>query len=133
MIQINWQQDMTFRAENDRGATLTMDGDATAGLSPMQALLAALAGCTGMDVISILEKKRQKVTGYRIEISGVRPDPGQWPRPYEQITVRHIVSGENIDPDAVARAVQLSDEKYCSVSATLRTPPAITTEWVIEP
>ena len=85
-----------------------------------------------MDVISILEKKRQKVTDYRVEIDGERTPQGEFPRPFLSIKVRHILTGENLDPTAVNRAVNLSDEKYCSVSATIRSAPPIVTEWRIE-
>ena len=98
----------------------------------METLLSAIGACAAMDVISILKKKRQVVTAYRIEIEGERVPPGNWPRPFLSIVVRHIVSGENIDPAAVERAVQLSDEKYCSVIATLRQSPTVTSEWVVE-
>lgn len=97
----------------------------------MEALLCALAACTAMDVISILQKKRQKVTSYRVEVSGDRPPTGEWPRPFKRMQIKHILKGENIDPAAVARAVQLSDEKYCSVTQTLRTKPEITNAWEV--
>jgi len=95
------------------------------GPTPLEAFLASAAACTAMDVISILEKKRQKVASYRVEIDGERSEPDVYPRPYLCLTLRHIVEGENLDPDAVARAVALSDEKYCTVVATLRANPEI--------
>ena len=136
-VTVEWKGKMAFEATTPSGKAITMDSDPEdpdqgQGPSPMEALLAALGGCTAMDVISILEKKRQVVTGYQIEVSGVRPPSGEWPRPFTEITVRHILKGENIDPAAVERAVQLTDEKYCSVLATLRTNPAIKTAWSIE-
>lgn len=83
-----------------------------------------------MDVISILKKKRQDVTSYRVEIDGDRNPPGQWPRPFTAFRIKHIVEGE-VDPDAVQRAITLSEETYCSVSATLRVLPKITNTWEI--
>ena len=102
------------------------------GPSPVEALLASAAACCGMDVVSILEKKRQEVTAYRLEIDGVRAEPGTWPRPFLSITMRHIVTGEDLDPVAVARAVELSDEKYCTVVSTLRSQPEVQSLWTIE-
>jgi len=98
----------------------------------MEALLCSLAACTAMDVVLILEKKRQKVTRYRLEIVGERPPKGTYPRPFVTIKVKHLLTGENLDPMAVARAIELSDKKYCSVSMTLRAGVAMTSEWSID-
>ncbi len=137
MVTIDWKSGMEFEATPPSGAKFTMDSRADDegephGPSPMETLLGAIAGCAGMDIISILEKKREKVTGYRIEIEGTRPPQGQYPRPFLTVTIRHIVTGEDLDPAAVARSVELSDTKYCSVMATLREGPQITSEWRIE-
>ena len=86
--------------------------------TPMELLLLALGSCTGVDVISILEKKRQHVTDYRIEVSGERRE--DFPRSYTELHVKHIVRGHDISEQAVASAIELSDTKYCSVAATLR-------------
>ena len=102
------------------------------GPTPVETLLSAIAACSGMDVIAILEKKRQVVTGYRIEVDGDRPPPGNYPRPFSEIRVRHYVTGKNIDPAAVKRAVELSDDKYCTVITTLRAAPKVKSDWVIE-
>jgi len=99
--------------------------------TPMELLLLALGSCTGVDVISILKKKRQRVTDYRIEVSGERRD--DHPRAYTKLFVKHIVRGHGVSAKAVADAVQLSEEKYCSVAATLRgTAEIITTYEIIE-
>lgn len=86
--------------------------------SPTELLLIALGGCAGVDVISILKKQRQQVTDYRIEIKGERRE--QHPRAYTKMEVRHLVRGHNLTEAALARAVELSEAKYCSVAATLR-------------
>lgn len=99
--------------------------------TPMELLLLALGSCTGVDVISILKKKRQRVTDYRIEVSGERRD--DHPRAYTKMFVKHIVRGRGISPQAVAQAIELSETKYCSVAATLRgTAEIITTYEIIE-
>lgn len=100
----------------------------TAG-TPMELLLVALGGCTGVDVISILKKQRQHVTDYRIEVGGERRD--DHPRAYTRLFVKHIVRGRGISDRAVARAIRLSDEKYCSVAATLRGTAEIVTSFEI--
>jgi len=86
--------------------------------SPMELLLIALGSCTGVDVISIMKKKRQDVTDYRIEVTGERRT--EHPRAYTRMNVRHVVRGRNISEKALAQAIELSEEKYCSVAATLR-------------
>ncbi len=136
MVTIAWKGKLIFEAETPSGNKLTFDSNSgeevSQGPSPMETLLAAVGACTAMDVISILEKKRQDVTGYRIEVEGERKPPGEWPRPYDRITLRHIVIGNDIDPVAVARAIELSDDKYCSVMATLKQTPRLVSEWKIE-
>jgi len=97
--------------------------------TPMELVLLALGSCTGVDVISILKKKRQQVTGYSIEVTGERQ--ADFPRRYTQLTVKHIVRGHNVSEQAVARAIELSDTKYCSVAATLRTGAKIVTSYEI--
>ena len=97
--------------------------------TPMELLLLALGSCTGVDVISILKKKRQRVTDYRIEVSGDRRE--DHPRAYEKMFVKHIVRGRGVSPEAVAQAIELSDTKYCSVAATLRGAAEIVTTYEI--
>jgi putative redox protein len=137
MVIVNWKGEQVFEADTPTGSKVVMDAypevSGTAmGATPVETFLSAIAACTAMDVISILEKKRQKVTDYRVEIDGERTPQGEFPRPFLSIKVRHILTGENLDPTAVNRAVNLSDEKYCSVSATIRSAPPIVTEWRIE-
>ena len=97
--------------------------------TPMEMLLVSVAGCTAVDVISILKKKRQDVTDYRVEISGTRKD--EHPRAFIKFHVHHIVHGHNVSEKAVADAVTLSDEKYCSVAATVRPTAEITTSFEV--
>lgn len=126
-----------FRAEGNSGGTLVMDsypeeGRQPQGPTPIETFLSAIAGCSAIDVLSIMEKKRQKVTSYRVEVEGERAPKGEWPRPFLSITVRHIVKGENIDAGALARAIELTDEKYCSVIATIRQRPPVHSVFHIE-
>src|SRR5213592_3677531 len=97
--------------------------------TPMELLLIALGSCTGVDVISILKKKRQQVIDYRIEVSGERRE--EHPRAYTRLFVKHIVRGHSVSEQAVARAIELSDQKYCSVAATLRGSAQIVTSYEI--
>jgi putative redox protein len=101
----------------------------SAAASPMELLLLALGGCTGVDVISILKKKRQQVTDYRIEVSGERRE--EFPKRFTKFMVKHIVRGHNVTEQAVARAIELSETKYCSVAATLGDGVEIVTSYEI--
>ena len=86
--------------------------------SPVEILLVALGSCTAVDVVSILKKKRQKVTSYQVEVSGQRRD--EYPRSYTSMKVHHVLTGRGLSDKAVAQAIELSENKYCSVAATLR-------------
>lgn len=97
---------------------LDVNHDRNSAASPVELLLIALGSCTGVDVISILKKKRQEVTNYRIEVRGERRE--EHPRAFTKMEVKHIVHGRNVSPEAVARAIELSETKYCSVAETLR-------------
>ncbi len=113
---------MRFDAEAGSGHHVTLDaadydGGQNTGFRPMELLLVGLGGCTGMNVISILRKKRQQVTGYEVHVSGIRAE--DHPMVFVEITVEHIVTGYRVQPEAVARAIQLSKERYCGAGAML--------------
>jgi putative redox protein len=122
VIVLNDLAGMDFTARAPSGHELILDTDAGAGghdggINPQEMLLVALAGCAGMDVIAILRKKRQLVTGYRVRVAASQQQA--YPQVYTAMVVQHIVSGPHLDPRAVARAVELSATKYCPVSAML--------------
>jgi putative redox protein len=108
---------------------LDMRGERSAATGPLDLLYLALGGCTGADVISILRKKRQQMTGYRIEIRGERRE--EHPRSFRKMEVRHIVRGRGLSPEAVERAIELSTNKYCGVAATLRPTAEIVSSFEI--
>src|SRR5438128_6879724 len=101
------------------------DSARASAATPMELLLIALGSCTGVDVISILKKKRQQVIDYRIEVSGERRE--EFPRSYTRLFVKHIVTGHSVSEQAVAQAIELSDQKYCSVAGSLRGSAEIVT------
>ncbi len=105
-------------------------GPEAEGPSPMQVVPAALGGCTAMDVISILRKKRQAVTGYEVEVVAERR-MDQHPKTFTRMEIVHRVRGRGISPAAVAEAVELSDTKYCGVHAMLEPKVAITSRYEI--
>jgi len=99
------------------------------GPRPMELLLIGLAGCTAMDVVSILKKKRQPFTGLEVRATGERAETH--PKVYTQIHMEFVVKGRGVDPRAVERAIELSQTKYCSASAMLGKVAEITTSYRI--
>lgn len=135
-VEITLQGEMRFEARGRDRVQLTLDAPPQHGgrgpaYHPMELLLVALGSCTGMDVISILRKKRQDVTGYRIEVSGVQQDAH--PRVYTQISIRHIVRGNNVSEEAVRRSIELSETKYCGAYAMLSQTARITSTFEVLP
>ena len=120
-----------FVAVTPSGHAQVLDTDAqrSTAASPMELLLVALGGCTAVDVISILQKKRERVTDYRVEVRGERR--AEHPRAYTRLEVRHIVRGRGVSEKSVAQAVELSESKYCSVAATLRPAAEIVSSFEI--
>src|SRR6266550_3882802 len=110
---VSFAGDDLFVAISPSGHAQTIETDSArnSAATPMELLLLALGSCTGVDVISILKKKRQHVTDYRIEVHGDRRE--EHPRAYTQLYVKHIVTGRGISEEAVARAIELSEQKYC--------------------
>ncbi|HUA82958.1 MAG TPA: OsmC family protein [Bryobacteraceae bacterium] len=108
---------------------LDMDGTRSDASSPMELLLVSLGGCTGADVVSILRKKREQVTSYRVEVRGERRE--EYPKSFRRMEVRHIVTGRGISKEAVEQAIELSSTKYCGVSASLRPTVEIVTSYEI--
>ncbi len=104
-------------------------GERRAAATPVEMLLVSVAACTAADVISILLKKRQDVTDYKVEITGERAE--DHPRKFLSFHVNHIVHGRSVSEKAVADAIELSDTKYCSVAATVRPTAVITTSYEV--
>lgn len=104
-------------------------GERKAAPTPMEMLLVSVAACTAADVVSILEKKRQQISDYRVEISGERRE--EYPQAFVKFHIHHIVYGRDVSEQAVAQAIELSDTKYCSVAATVRPTAEITTSFEI--
>jgi putative redox protein len=134
-VKVNWKGKLAFDGMVGRGLQLPLDtsiesGGEDQGFRPMELLLLGLAGCTGMDVISILQKKRQEVSAFEIRVHGDRAE--EHPKVFTHIVIEYIVTGKNIDPAAVARAVELSETRYCSASAMLRKAAQIEHKITIE-
>ena len=116
------EANMRFEGEAGSGHRVLLDasdnaGGHNAGFSPMELLLVGLAGCTGMDVISILRKQGQEVTGYEVRVQGIRAE--SHPMVFEDITVEHIITGHHLQHEGVRRAIALSEGRYCGAGAML--------------
>jgi putative redox protein len=118
-IEAEWLTEGAFIGRNETGGNVQMGNlDDKPGISPMEMLLVGLAGCTGVDIVDILKKKRQPMTAFKVKVRGKKAE--DFPKVYREIEVEYLICGRDIEPKAVERAIQLSEEKYCSVSAMLR-------------
>ncbi|MFC6441457.1 OsmC family protein [Bowmanella sp. JS7-9] len=116
-VEVKWQGELQFEATTESGNKLVLSGDKTQGTTPMEAVLAAAASCSSVDVVSILQKARQNVSGVEVKVSAVRADAV--PAVFTDIHLHFVVTGIEVNPKQVERAVDLSAEKYCSVSIML--------------
>ncbi len=105
-------------------------GGRGSGTQPLRLLLLGVAGCTAMDVLSILRKKRQQVSGLEVEVHGDRVD--EHPRVYDRVEIVYRVKGAGVDPKAVERAIELSETRYCPAIAMLENAAEITNRYEIE-
>jgi putative redox protein len=126
---------MKFSGGAGSGHSVTIDasvehGGEDAGFRPLELLLVGLGGCTGMDVVSILQKMKQDVTGYEVRVTGDRAD--DHPKVCTTIWVEHIVKGRQLKPNMVEKAISLSTERYCPAIGMLRKAASIITSFRIE-
>lgn len=131
---VKWMDGMTFIAETGTGHLLAMDGAPEAGgrnlaPRPMELLLAGTGGCSAFDVVLILKKSRQAVTGCEVRLVAERADSD--PKVFTRIGFHYTVTGRNLKPDAVERAIHLSAEKYCSASIMMAKSAELTHTWEI--
>ena len=129
-IVADLEGDSTLVARNKNGGAVQMGtiGDKP-GVGPMQLLLAALSGCTGGDIVSILTKKRIQLSDFQVRVRGKRAT--EYPMVWTDIHVIYLLWGEGIRPKDVEQAIQLSEEKYCSVGIMLGKTAKITSEYQI--
>ncbi len=126
-LQASWTgEGLAFDAIDPAGKTLHMDST-DEGFRPMQLLLMGLAGCTGMDIVSILQKKRADISGVEIRVQAHRAET--YPKIYTDIALTYVVRGRGLSVADVEHAIELSETKYCSVSAMLGRAAKITTRY----
>ena len=113
--KVTWVKELEFTGSAASGGSLTLGGDGN--LKPTEMVMLGLAGCTAMDVISILKKKQQAVSAFEVSVESTRR--ADHPKSFTAATVHYKVTGKDVDPAAVARAIELSSKMYCTVSTTL--------------
>ena len=130
---LKWRTNYQLEASNEKGLSVKFDapiehgGEETA-LSPMENVLASLAACSSFHVLRILKKMRQKISNYSVEATAERrEDPP--PRVFTRIHLKYVVKGDKINPEALKKAIQLSEEKYCSVGGMLKKTVEITSSY----
>ena len=117
-VQLKWTEGMQFVAQAGDGPAVIVDShDGGSGASPMDLVLIGVAGCTAIDVLMIMQKKRAKMTDFQVHVSGERAE--EYPKRYTHIHVEYVLRGQDIKPKSVEQAIQLSETKYCSAFASL--------------
>ena len=134
---VKFTDGMQFVGESGTGHAFVMDaapavGGKNTGMRPMELLLIGLGGCTAMDVVSILRKKKMRVAGLTMNVRGKWVDGESYPKYFEEIEVEYVLRGRDVTEEALKRAIELSESKYCSVMANLRGSSRITTSYKIE-
>jgi putative redox protein len=120
--KVTWKGRMSFDGQADTGFTVPLGAEAVVGgdedgFRPMELIAVGLAGCTAMDVIAILRKKQQAVTAFEVQVHAERQV--EHPRVFTHIVIEYVVTGHQVDPAAVQRAIELSEQKYCPAQTML--------------
>lgn len=134
--KMKWAGGLKFEGTSAFGHKIATDGAKSAGgqedgYTPTELVLYGIAGCTGIDVVRILEKQRQKLTALEIELVAHHND--DYPKPFHTVEIRYIARGENLDAKKLEAAIKLSHTKYCVVSQTLERETKVTTAYEILP
>ncbi len=135
-VKVRWSGNRQFVGWDEAGHGVVMDASASykgegTGVRPLQLFLDAMAGCTAMDVISILEKKRQDVRGLEVDVEATQRED-DYPKIYTNIHLTYVVTGYGVTDAAVSRAIELSEDKYCSVKGMLGPQVEVTTSFEIK-
>lgn len=127
---LKWDRDLVFLGRTQEGYEIEFDGHVQWGCKPTDALLLALAGCMGIDVVMFLQKMKIELADFTMDIVGTRnPTPPQY---FASVDMTLNIAGKNLDPKKVDRAVSLSHEKYCSVYNSLRKDMAVNIKYILE-
>jgi len=130
-VRLNWEGGLKFTATSSSAVPVHIDGDRREGASPMEMVLQALGGCTSIDVVAILNKMRQPLDRFEIELNGTRRETD--PKAYTAVEITFNLWGEGLEKERVSRAVELSLNKYCSVFHSLSKDIKLTSKIRINP
>jgi putative redox protein len=132
LAEVDWAGENVFLGSDTSGHTVVYDSTegTQKGIGPMRALLTSLGACTGMDIVAILKKRKQRLGSLKILVSGERPEHGV-PKPWTSIRVKYVLSGDSLETKYVEEAVNDSVVKFCHVAATLRPTAKITYSYEI--
>jgi len=133
IARVRWCGKRQFVGTDAQGHSVVMDAKPEykgegSGIRPVELVLQGLAGCTGMDIVSVLEKKRQDVRALEVIVKGVQRED-EYPKIYTTVDIEYVVTGYGVKPEAVAKAIQLSEEKYCAVGGMLREQVRVSTSF----
>lgn len=132
---MQWKGGLKFEGTSSFGHKIVTDGGKAGGGNeeghkPTELLLYGIAGCTGIDVVRILQKMKQELTDLKIELIGLHND--DYPKPIHTIEIKYIFTGNNLDPNKVAKAIELSESKYCMISQTVQHEGKVVTSFEIK-
>jgi len=132
LAEVDWAGDYVFMGTDTSGHTVVYysSDEVMLGISPMRALLTSLGACTGMDIVAILKKRKQKLVSLKMMLSGERPRYGL-PKPWTAVHIKYVLQGDHLDRKYVEDAIKDSTEKFCSVGATLTPTAKITHSYEI--
>lgn len=132
LADVSWAGENVFLGKDYNGHTVVYDSTegVSSGIGPMRALLTSLGACTGMDIVAILHKRKQKLKSLKILLNGERQEHGL-PKPWTAIHIKYVLSGDDLEKKYVEEAINDSAEKFCSVGATLKPTAKITHSYEI--
>jgi putative redox protein len=131
---MKWAGGLKFEGKSAFGHKIVTDaskadGGDEAGFKPSELMLYSLAGCTGIDIVRILEKQKQQVSSLEIELGALQPT--EYPKPFESIEIRYTIRGKGLDSQKVARAIELSEHKYCTVGLTIQQKTPLKSSYIV--
>ena len=134
LAEVTWAEENVFLGSDGSGHTVVCDEaeGVQKGIGPIRSLLTSLGACTGMDIVAILKKRKQKLKSLKIKLSGERPEHGL-PKPWTAIHIKYILSGDALETRFVEEAIKDSTDKFCNVGATLSGTAKITHSYEIIP
>lgn len=134
LAEVTWAEENVFLGSDTSGHTVVYDESegVQMGIGPMRSVLTSLGACTGMDIVAILKKRKQKLRSLKIMLSGVRPEHGL-PKPWTAIHIKYVLSGDDLETRFVEEAIKDSTDRFCSVGATLSGTAKITHSYEIVP